>query len=322
MSAKIPLFKSWLTDKGVGALLADFGEQDYLSKRLEIEENERVNDEEVLAVSENLGHFQGRRVEPFAIRRWLSQFDTPSDQRLMFRVLSNVRIYDEDVMRSKMREAFGIVARDMYTKLVPRARVRRDILVSHLDESPAKGGSTYCRLFASENNLSAQSVLTLETLKRRMKGAGQIQRIVLIDDFAGTGRTLVDGLKRELDTLQSANAEGIRIILLALVGFVSARARIERFIERNNLDATVYFCDELGDEHRAFADTSEVFPDRRERERARQIAETKGVTIEKRQPLGFRGDQALVVFYQSCPNNTLPILWSRNKDWWPLFPRT
>ena len=177
-------------------------------------------------------------------------------------------------------------------------------------------------MFASENNLSAQSVLTLETLKRRMKGAGQIQRIVLIDDFAGTGRTLVDGLKRELDTLQSANAEGIRIILLALVGFVSARARIERFIERNNLDATVYFCDELGDEHRAFADTSEVFPDRRERERARQIAETKGVTIEKRQPLGFRGDQALVVFYQSCPNNTLPILWSRNKDWWPLFPRT
>ena len=141
LSAKIPLFKSWLTDKGVGALLADFGEQDYLSKRLEIEENERVNDEEVLAVSENLGHFQGRRVEPFAIRRWLSQFDTPSDQRLMFRVLSNVRIYDEDVMRSKMREAFGIVARDMYTKLVPRARVRRDILVSHLDESPAKGGA-------------------------------------------------------------------------------------------------------------------------------------------------------------------------------------
>ncbi len=321
LSAKIPLFKSWLTDNGVGELLADFGEQDYLSKRLQREESERVNDQEVLAVSEGLGHFRGRRVETSAIRRWLDQFDTPSDRRLMFKVLSNVRIYSEDAIRSKMHEAFGIVARDMFTKVEPRARVRKDILVSYLDESPAKAGSTYCRLFASENNLSAQSVLTLETLKRRMKGDGQIQRLVLIDDFAGTGRSLVNGLKRELDTLQSANVEGIRVILIALVGFGSARTSVERFIKSNDLDARVCFCEELGDEDRAFHETSRAFPDRREREHARQIAEAKGVNLEKWQPLGFRGDQALIVFSQSCPNNTLPILWSRNKDWSPLFPR-
>ena len=64
-----------------------------------------------------------------------------------------------------------------------------------------------------------------------------------------------------------------------------------------------------------------IFPDPSERDRARQIAEAKGVMLEKEQPLGYGDTQASGVFYQSCPNNTLPIFWSRNSNWRPLFPR-
>ena len=323
VNPKIPLFRSWLMDKGVGDLLEDSRELDYLRSRLREDEEVRVTDSEVLRLSERLENFRyrARAIETTAIRRWLDQFDGPKEQRLMFRLASEMRCYDEDTVRTKMREAFGIVMRNMRTIIEPRARVRNDILVSSLDDSPAKSGSTYCRLFVSENRLSTNSVQTLESLERRFPTNNETQRLVLIDDFSGTGATLVDGLKRNLDFLRRMNSEGVRIVVIALVGFAQARDHIENFIEQAGLDADVYFCDELGPEHKAFSASSSIFVESAERDLARQIAEAKGVALERRFPLGYKDTQGLIVFYQSCPNNTLPIFWSRNGDWIPLFPR-
>lgn len=323
VNPKIPLFQSWLMDKGVGDLLEDSRELDYLRSRLQDEEQVRVSEDEISHLSERLAGFRyrGRAIETATIRKWLDQFDGSQEQRMMFRLASGIRTYDEDTVRTKMHEAFGIVMRNIRTTIVPRARVRNDILVSPLDDSPAKSGSTYCRLFVSENQISTQSVNTLESLERRFPTNSDIQRLVLIDDFSGTGSTLVAGLHKHLELFRSVNSAGIRIIVIALVGFSQAREYIERYIEQAGLDADVYFCDELGAEHKAFSPSSLVFPDPAERDLARQVAEAKGVELERRIPLGYKDTQGLVVFYQSCPNNTLPIFWSQNRDWSPLFPR-
>lgn len=60
--------------------------------------------------------------------------------------------------------------------------------------------------------------------------------------------------------------------------------------------------------------------------KARKIAETIGASLEKRHPLGWEDSEALVVFPDNTPNNTLPILWKAGakvdgKEWHPLFPR-
>ena len=323
ITAKIPLFQSWLKDKGVGELLGDSQELELLQSRLQDEEQIRVKDDEILSLCNDLVHFRyrSRAIEPMVIRNWLNQFNGPTDQRLMFRLLSGLQGYDENTVRAKMREAFGIVTRNMHTVIEASARVRSDILVSSLDDSAAKAGLTYCRLFASENRIAAQSVQPFGSLERRTGGLQNVQRLVLIDDFSGTGRTLVDALKRELEFLQRVNSQGIQIILLTLVGFAESRSRIEGFIDQRGLDAHVYFCDELGSEHKVFSEDSIIFPDSSERDHARQIAEAKGMMLETKQPLGYGDTQASVVFYQSCPNNTLPIFWSRNSNWRPLFPR-
>lgn len=323
ITAKIPLFQSWLKGKGVGELVGDSRELELLKTQLQDEERIRVKDEEILELCKGYGnfHYRGRLLDPIVVRTWLDQFSGTNDQRLMYRILSNLRVYDENLLRAKMREAFGIVTRNMRTVIDSRARVRSDILVSSLDESAAKSGLTFCRMFASENRISSQSVLPLRSLERRTAGNENVQRLVLIDDFSGTGRNLVDGLKREMEFLQRANAEGIHIILLCLVGFGDARSRIERFISQSRLEADVYFCDELGTEHRVFSDDSLIFPDALERKRARHVAEAKGVMLEKRHPLGYGDTQAAVVFPESCPNNTLPIFWSQNNQWRSLFSR-
>ena len=324
ITPKIPLFRSWLKDKGVGELLADSRELDHLKSRLEDEEIIRVKDVEVSSLCERWRQFsfRGRSIESNAIRNWVDQFDSLEAQRLMFQLLSRVSVYDDNTIRTKMGEAFGIVTRNIRTQLRSGVRLRRDILVSSLDSSAAKSGLSYCRLFADENSISSDSVNPLELLKPRFAQDQKIQRLVLIDDFSGSGQTLVDGLKEHLDLLRQANSAGIRIIIITLVGFEQARDRVERFIHKSGLQADINFCDPLGPESKAFSERSTVFPDPIERDRARQVAESKGVTLEKKHPLGYKDTQALVVFSQSCPNNALPILWSRNSGWSPLFPRT
>ena len=320
---KIPLFGAWLGDRGVGALLEDSQELDALRLKLQEEEALRVSDQEVSILANRLDGFlyRGRTIDATAIRNWLAQFDTPREERLMFRLLSGVRFYSQSSIRSKMKEAFNIVTRNMHTVIEPGTRVRRDIIVSSLDESPAKSGLTYCRLFTSENQISSESVSAIDSLNLRLSGKGKTQRLVLIDDFSGTGQTMLDGLKKHMTLLEQANSAGIRAIIIAVAGFAQARESVERFIARNKLLADVYFCDELGSEDKAFSEQSRVFPDPLDRDTAKRIVETKGITLERRHPLGFGNTQALVVFYDSCPNNTLPVLWSESKDWSPVFPR-
>ena len=287
------------------------------------EEQIRVKSSEISDLCQKWRNFRyrGESIQAPAIREWLAQFNSAEDQRLMFRLLSETRIYDEHTLRTKMKEAFGIVTRNIYTRIEAGLRVRSDILVSSLDDSLAKSGSGSCKLFANENQISTQSVQALESLRPRFTDEPKPQRLVLIDDFSGTGETLVKGLKKHLELLQYANAQGIRIIIVAVVGFTQSLDHIRRFVRQNGLDADVYFCDQWGLEHQVFSEMSTVFPDPAERERAKQIAESKGLALEDRHPLGYKDTQALVVFHQSCPNNTLPILWSKNHGWRALFPR-
>ena len=319
---KVPLFAWWLIDRGVTGLLEDVRERGYLTAALQDEERVRVKDDEILRVCETLGHYQGKSLQVEVIRRWLKQFDSAADQRLMFAMLSGMRMYSEDRVRQKMNEAFRIVRRNILSNVGTGSRVRRDILVSHLEDSVAKSGPSYCRLFVSENNIATSAAVPLESVEKELHNRPTVQRLVIIDDFSGTGRSLISGLRKRLEILQSANAKGVRIVVMALVGFGEARDRIESFIDRNQLDADVVFCDELGEEDRAFSDVSRTFTDPVERKRAKAVAEAKGIGIERRQPLGFENTEALIVFYQSCPNNTLPIFWSKNNDWKPVFPRT
>ena len=321
--AKIPLFQSWLIDRGVTELLENSRELELLRAASMSDEITRVKDQEVVDLATSLDHFRyrGRGIDAGAIRAWLDQFDGLYAQRLMFKVLSSVRVFDEHHLRAKVREGFGILARHMKEEVRPSTRVRRDIVVSSLDQSAAKAGIGYCRLFATENRISTERVVPIDSLHRRRLLLNSVQRLVLIDDFAGTGRTILRALQRELDMLRRANMSGVRVVLIVLVGFCNARSRIERFIARHELDADVYFCEELGNEHMAFSEQSAVFADRRELEAAKQVAESVGVKLEPRIPLGHGGSESLVVFYQSCPNNTLPILWSQSPRWRPLFPR-
>ena len=323
ISPQIPLFEGWLKDDGVGELLEDSRQLDDLRAKLDDEEQIRVKNAEILALCQDWQQFRyrGQSIVPETISRWLEQFESHEDRRLMFHLLKKTRLYDESLVRVKMREAFGIVTRNIRTVIESGSRTRRDVVVTALEDSAAKSGLTYCRLFASENQIWSESVIPIQLLERRLESNNYYQRVVIIDDFSGTGRTLTNGLQNHMKVLMRANELGIRIVVVVVAGFGQTRDRLQKFVDDNDLDGDVYFCDELGSEDRVFLDHSHFYANKDEMHRAKQVAESKGVALEPRHPLGFNGTQAAIAFYQSCPNNTLPILWSANNDWFPLFAR-
>ena len=322
--AKIPLFQSWLMDRGVEELLPTSRESDVLAAKIRQEEEERVKDEEIMSLCEKISHFryQGSPTLLPSVRRWLNQFDTSYDQRLMFKFLSGVRYYDEILMRIKMREMMSIVERNMEAELLIGREVRhRGTLVSTLDSSISKGGYTYCRLFTDEHNILATNAMPLGVQMEQAFEDRRTQHLLLIDDFAGSGATLVKGLDRALPYLRLANEKGIPITLCAVVGFAHARTYVEEYIAQQELEVEVHFCDTLGSEHQVFSDDSIIFPEPAERARAKQVVESKWSYRGGIGAMGFDDTQAAIVFYGSCPNNTLPILWSDNDEWMPLYPR-
>ena len=324
ISAKIPLFQSWLMGRGVEELLPSGRESDLLAAKIRQEEEERVKADEILGLCENISHFRyrGKATEVASVRRWLDQFSTLQDQRLMFKLLSGVTFYDETLIRVKMREMMGIVERGMEAELIiGRERLHRGIVVSTLDSSAAKGGYSYCRLFADEHNILATNAMPLGIGLEQALQDRRTQRLLLIDDFAGSGETLVKGLDRAMPFLRLANRRGIPIVLCAVVGFAHARTHIEEYIADQKLNAKVHFCDTLGSEHQVFSDHSALFPDAAERARAKQVVEGIWERTPGNNPMGYNDTQAAIVFYGSCPNNTLPILWSSSDGWIPLFSR-
>jgi hypothetical protein len=61
-----------------------------------------------------------------------------------------------------------------------------------------------------------------------------------------------------------------------------------------------------------------------ESERAHSLVRTLGTRVYKKRPLGYGDMGLLLVFPQTVPNNTLPILHSQAKgseQWDPLFER-
>ena len=80
--------------------------------------------------------------------------------------------------------------------------------------------------------------------------------------------------------------------------------------------------DTLEEKDKCFNKDSIIFSNETEKQHAFQLVEDIGLKLVKNAPFGYNNCQALVVFSDSCPNNTLPILWKKSKIWRPLFVRS
>jgi hypothetical protein len=151
-------------------------------------------------------------------------------------------------------------------------------------------------------------------------------QLVLVDDFVGSGRTISRlfvgndaPVRRLLAKLPSA-----RLWIGIIVGFDRALRSALSAIEEFGARVTVTPYKLLTEDDRCFSDTSRILANATTRSRVKdfclQTAKTHYPSLSRNIRLGFNDTAALVVFHDTIPNNSLPIIWHNEGTWFPLFP--
>lgn len=319
---KVQLFRAWLGRRGVSDLIAKFTDLDVALQKRQQKEELRVKSNEIVTLLKTWAPFKGQGISEDRVRAWLEQFDSVEEQRAMFTLLQGLRYYSNEYMRGKMKEVHSIVERGLPPLSVsPNRRRRSDILVSYLD-SPAKSGSQFARLYASEASIYHRNVVEKGQLVEELREREDIRRLVFIDDFVGSGGTVTSYIGDLADKIADLVLEkDIRVFLIVLVAFHEGWGRVEDLLDTLPFHVSSAYCVLLDETDQCFSETSQIFPDEAQRELALTVARRQGIRLEKQIPLGYGDFGLAVVFEHNCPNNSLPILWSESSTWRPLFKR-
>jgi len=149
---------------------------------------------------------------------------------------------------------------------------------------------------------------------------------ILADDVVGSGKTLTSFCSSPGNPLLRLLAKypKARVRLLVVAGFAEALKRVRSAIgayrDRIKLIPGYLFCDE----DQCFSLTSRIFPDVAHRDLLRkfclQAAAEHFPSLPHHMRLGFEDTAAITVFFDTVPNNSLPVLWHDQGTWYPLFP--
>ncbi len=144
-----------------------------------------------------------------------------------------------------------------------------------------------------------------------------IARLILVDDFLGTGETAIRFWKSQIIQDIIKRYPDIKLYYIVLVA-------LKRGIDnvKNNTNFKIICPQIFDEEYRVFSKKSSIFLGKEKRESARQVCKSYGEDLEGEEyALGYKDSEALLGFHHNIPNNTLPIIWSDKKGWAPLFPR-
>ncbi|MER9751329.1 ATP-binding protein [Mesorhizobium sp. M0140] len=325
----LPIFEQWLVANGMSKLVTDTLGDDMADALQSAEDQAFVSPPEIAKLVESWPTYRGRRVTSEDVRGWIQQRHSFQEQRLLFKLLQNVRFVSEEEIREKLRTAHSLVKRHT-SAFTPESRAHRryDIVVSYVDGS-AKSGSRYADRYAEENLISTTSVFGSEGFSQWIseyeeKRGITVNGIVVIDDIAATGA----GLSANVEKFVHLNAQflkdrSITVVVVTLLATREADGRLRESLSKmHGVDIDFRTCEVLEDRHFAFRPNNGIWEDQTEADRAKDLVTTLGREIYKNDPLGFGDLGLLVVFNDTCPNNSLPILHAgKTPTWNPLFER-
>jgi hypothetical protein len=157
---------------------------------------------------------------------------------------------------------------------------------------------------------------------RRYVRANEISRLVLLEDFVGSGTQAKGPLSFAINALCPETP----ILFCPLVISEVGRPTIDQFVGRQGFSSEPVFTvparvhvykNAVADEERLFAQMREII--------IRTFPRVKKATQQEaddlKYPFGFESLGMLLVLYTNCPNNTLPMIWHDSPEWRALFPR-
>lgn len=338
----MPIFREWLGENATSKLLPIWTDHLAGIRRsaenasspmtvVDVQEggNFPITEDEMLVVAQRL-IFCGRQKDVAEIKAWLRQFDDDGRIEMAFSLLQRVaeRGFINEGLRSlglqKMEEMINAKRQKLGKGAWTIVKSRRDDLaVGYVDSDHKSGAATAREIQKMLRPGKCTPAVDLDGWMRTHADADSF--VTIVDDFAGTGGTLVKGLRKFKEKISPQTwhryiQEG-RLTLLVMYSFPEALEAVrEEFPGVEVSAATV-----LGDELRACDDEAQIFGTGAELSFAKEVLQQIGRELTPSAPLGHGDMGTLVVFHNTAPNNTLPIFWSGGsvgeRPWKPLFPR-
>lgn len=321
------LLEKWLVETG-GHNMGEFEDAAALQILTDAENDAYVTGPEIDELIDrwNRSTYRGSVIGVAQVERWLKQFDNNIERRLMFKLLQNLKFYNEQFVRERLRSINESIYSNITRIRMGRERSRREILVSCFD-TPAKSGASIARLYTQENNIISEHCCNLKDIPLILKDPKRqerIQAVVFVDDLIGSGRSMTEyifEMKRICGKIFTKNKTDLSVFIASICGLESGVSMVEKSLESLDHSVQLNVYDRLGEQDQCFSDSSQIFESESERRDAEDIARRYGEKLYPKYPLGFDNGQLLLTYHQSCPNNSLPILWADESEWYPLFKR-
>jgi hypothetical protein len=332
-----PIFRDWLNDYAEILLLRQWREfcvrpvvRVDVPSRIEAVELSAfpIPEDELLAVSQRLVYC-GKQKDVAEVRAWLRQFDDDTRIEIAFLLLKRMagKGYVPEGERvhamQRVSEALQAGAGKPIVWRIVRGK-QENLCVSYVD-SETKSGASTAREVAKLLRPSKCAAIS-EIGGWLQAHLEQDALLLIVDDFAGTGGTLVKGLehfcqKRIDEAAFRKFCDTGRVHLVLLFGFPEAINALRERFPKIKVTAMRVF----GDEVRALDSDAGIFSNEGERKFAQDVLRQIGQQLTPQFPLGHGHLGSLVLFHNTVPNNTLPIFWCNgavnDRPWLPLFPR-
>jgi AAA+ ATPase superfamily predicted ATPase len=327
---ELPIFCMWLVDIGVSQLISDKMNEELANISISEENKAVVLSKEVVELANDWPTYRGRHIGTDQIRSWYQQVESPREQRLLFKLLKRIYVFNESKIRERLTTAHGILKSSLPEFIIRKRGARRfDVIVTYVD-GEGKSGASYASLYAEENGIAADCVIGCSDFRLRLNQHvdryGKVAAIIIIDDIAATGRSLANHVHKFIcdfkDLLSDTKVRVITLVATSVAqGFI-----LGHFKKIDGIDLDFRSCEILSNAAYAFPPDYTGWSSEEEMERAKDLCINLGSRIYKNSPLGYGGLGLLVVFPTTVPNNSLPILHTfaragSDKQWNPLFPR-
>jgi hypothetical protein len=326
---EIPLFGKWLINHGFNSLIADQLGDELAEEKQAQEDKAYVQDDEITALISSWPSYKGLQLSLHFVREWISQVPSHLDQRILFKLLTNLKIFGDSEIRLILKTLHERVQSNIPIEVrTSKVQRRKDVWVTYLD-GPGKSGAQFAGIYAEVNMISTTCVKEMLEIDSIFNKSAMLKEslsaIIIIDDFIGTGNSLSQGIKdfyeRNGEVIKSLK---IPVYLVVVCSTAKGEDKVRSSIEYADFNSDLFVGQALESRHFAFKNKN-IWQDNNEYLIAKDLCQRLGLMLDKHRPLGYGDDGLLLVFSRNCPNNTLPIIHSAGRgenQWHPLFERT
>ena len=259
----------------------------------------------------------GNRINQNLIDEWLSNFqgdvfcNLEYEKSLALWLLTNFVFYNEYEVNHLCKTVY---ADFIHKQLENTTSEDVDVALNQIHAQTmftglgkvGESGAMVMYLFRTANNIGIGDI--------QPSTRENFDTIVFVDDVTLSKNQNSQAWKYLNNQIKDYNDKDIHLITL-----VASEDAI-KFLESKGVSVTNAIT--LNEHSRAFYTNSDVFHLNKEhRPNAKKLCEHYGKKCLPSYPLGYSNGQYLFGFYYNIPNNTLPIIWSSQNNWKPIFRR-